>query len=320
MNQSLPVDGVFLLDKPSGLSSNQALHRVKRLFNAQKAGHTGTLDPLATGLLPVCLGEATKFAQDLLYANKSYAADIYLGKTTATGDAEGEVLTEAEVACDLETIQNTLKKFTGSIKQTPPMYSALKKDGKPLYQYARAGQEVERQQRDVEIEQLELLQFHTPILKIQVACSKGTYIRTLAEDIGQHLQCGAYLSGLRRIAVGELALSQALTLEELEALSATQRLEKLLPIDRLVQHLLAIELTPDLGLRFLQGQRLPLGKSDGEALDLFSKVCDPVARDHDHAVERDIPRLVRVYQEDALLGLAQLDHGILRPKRLVRHA
>ena len=319
MNQSMPVDGVFLFDKPSGLSSNQALHRVKRLFNAQKAGHTGTLDPLATGLLPVCLGEATKFSQDLLYANKTYEADIYLGKTTTTGDAEGEILTETDVACDLEAIQNVLKKFTGNIKQIPPMYSALKKEGKPLYQYARAGQEIARQERDVEIQQLELLQFNSPVIKIRVTCSKGTYIRTLAEDIGRHLQCGAYLSGLRRIAVGELHLSQAMTLEGLDSLSAVQRLEQLLPIDRLVQHLLPIELTPDLVLRFLQGQRLPLGKSDDEALNLYRKSYDGLPIDSSRAIDGETPLLLRVYQKERLLGLAQLDHGILRPKRLINH-
>lgn len=319
MNQSMPVDGVFLLDKPLGLSSNQALSRVKRLFNIQKAGHTGTLDPLATGLLPICLGEATKFSQDLLHANKAYEADIYLGKTTTTGDAEGEILTETDVDCDLVAIQNALEKFTGRIKQIPPMYSALKKEGKPLYQYARAGQEIARQERDIEIQELVLLQFSLPLIKIRVACSKGTYIRTLAEDIGRYLGCGAYLSGLRRIAVGELHLSQAMTLEELDSLSAVQRIQKLLPSDSLVQHLLAIHLTPDLAPRFLQGQRLPLGKSDNEALNRFQK-SNGCSTDYGRVADCERAMLLRVYQEERLLGLAELDHGILRPKRLLRQA
>lgn len=317
MNQSMPVDGVFLLDKPLGLSSNQALSRVKRLFNIQKAGHTGTLDPLATGLLPICLGEATKFAQDLLHADKTYEADIYLGKTTTTGDAEGQILTEKDVDCDLLAIQNTLEKFTGKIKQIPPMYSALKKEGKPLYQYARAGQEIARQERDVEIQELVLLQFNLPVIKIRVACSKGTYIRTLAEDIGRYLQCGAHLSGLRRIIVGELHLSQAMTLEELDSLSTVQRIQKLLPSDSLIQHLLPINLTPDLAPRFLQGQRLPLGKSDNEALNCFQK-SNACSTDYGRVVDCEKVMLLRVYQEERLLGLAELDHGILRPKRLVK--
>lgn len=293
MKQAVSVDGVFLLDKPLGLSSNQALCRAKYLFNAKKAGHTGTLDPLATGLLPICLGEATKFAQDLLDANKTYEADIYLGKTTTTGDAEGEVVAETTVNCHAEAIQQALQKFTGIIKQIPPMYSALKKEGKPLYQYARAGQTITRQERDVEIHRLDLLQFHLPVIKVRVTCSKGTYIRTLAEDIGQFLGCGAHLSALRRTAIDKLNVSQAISLENLILLDPIQRTQKLLPLDVLIQHLPTINLSTELAQRFLYGQRLPMDTSS--STELF-----------------------RVYHEMHLLGLAQLDHGILRPKRLIK--
>jgi len=209
------VHGVLLLDKPLDLSSNDALVRAKRLLRANKAGHTGTLDPLATGLLPLCFGEATKFSQDLLEADKTYDAEVRLGARSSTGDAEGELLDVREVTCDHAAVEQALLRFTGEIEQVPPMHSALKKDGRPLYEYARAGQTVERAARRVTIHAIELLDCALPpssataAFTMRVTCSKGTYIRTLAEDIGEALGCGAYLTGLRRIAVGDLTLDEA---------------------------------------------------------------------------------------------------------------
>jgi tRNA pseudouridine55 synthase len=190
------IDGVFLLDKPLGFSSNQALKKIQWLFNAKKAGHTGTLDPMASGLLPICLGEATKFSHRLLDANKTYIATIQLGITTSTGDQEGEVVSEKEVVLNEAQLKDTLKKFIGDITQIPPMYSALKFEGKPLYEYAREGIEIERKSRQIKIYDIKLLKIEESIITIEVACSKGTYIRTLAEDIGQTLGCGAHLKGL----------------------------------------------------------------------------------------------------------------------------
>ncbi|MGB7480871.1 MAG: tRNA pseudouridine(55) synthase TruB, partial [Burkholderiaceae bacterium] len=194
----LPIDGVLLLDKAAGGSSNDALVKAKRLLNARKAGHTGTLDPFATGLLPLCFGEATKFAQDLLDADKTYEAVVHLGVRTATGDTEGEVLEQRAVDVDTVAIEHALQRFRGPIEQVPPMHSALKRDGKPLYEYARAGITLERAARAVTIHRLECLDYRPPFLTLRVSCSKGTYIRVLGEDIGaalgfrsrcQRLQC-----------------------------------------------------------------------------------------------------------------------------------
>ena len=210
------VDGVLLLDKPLHLSSNDALQKARRFFSAAKAGHTGTLDPLATGLLPVCFGEATKFSADLLDADKAYVADVRLGQTTATGDAEGEVLQTRPVQVSAEQLAAVLPRFTGVIAQVPPMYSALKRDGKPLYELARQGLEVEREAREVTILSLAASDFDGINFRLHVDCSKGTYIRTLAEDIGETLGCGAHLTGLRRTRVGPLELDRAVSLVELE--------------------------------------------------------------------------------------------------------
>src|SRR5574343_735181 len=199
------VDGVLLLDKPLGMTSNDALQKARRLFSAAKGGHTGTLDPLATGLLPLCFGEATKFSADLLDADKTYEAVLKLGVTTDSGDAEGSVVATAEVNVDATQIADVLRQFTGDIQQIPPMHSALKRDGRPLYELARQGIEVEREARAVTIHRIDLLAFAGDRLQIRVACSKGTYIRVLAADIGQALGCGAHLAGLRRSGVGGLA-------------------------------------------------------------------------------------------------------------------
>jgi tRNA pseudouridine55 synthase len=231
------VDGVLLLDKPQGITSNAALQKVKRLLAAQKAGHVGTLDPMASGLLPICLGEATKFSGYMLSADKTYAAEVMLGATSSTGDAEGEITAGPRVEIARAALEAVLADFRGEIMQTPPMYSALKRDGKPLYAYARAGEVIELAPRAVTIHALALTDFQCPRFKITVTCSKGTYIRVLAEDIGRALGCGGMLTGLRRLRVGSYDLQPAIGLGALEALALDQRRDCLLPPDGLVSAL-----------------------------------------------------------------------------------
>ncbi|MFO7706405.1 MAG: tRNA pseudouridine(55) synthase TruB [Halopseudomonas sp.] len=214
------IDGVLIFDKPLGMSSNNALQKVRWLFNAAKGGHTGSLDPLASGVLPLCLGEATKFSQYLLDADKAYVTEARLGMTTTTGDAEGDVLETKPVNVTLEQVESLLPQFTGDILQIPPMYSALKHEGQPLYKLARAGETVERKPRSVTIKQLKILGLEGDRLRLEVHCTKGTYIRTLVEDLGNALGCGAHVSELRRIQAGPFDLSKAVTLETLEALHA----------------------------------------------------------------------------------------------------
>ena len=249
-----PVNGVLLLDKPVGITSNAALQRVKRLLHAAKAGHVGTLDPLASGLLPVCLGEATKFSTGTFGADKSYDAEILLGVTTTTGDTEGEVTARQSVAVTREQVDLVLRRFTGDIEQMPPMYSALKRDGKPLYAYARAGVTLAISPRTITIHGITLRYFAADRLQIGVRCSKGTYIRTLAEDVGRVLGCGATLAGLRRTAVGTFEVKSAVTLTELEARTTTQRAECLLPVDCLLSSLPELVLEPELVRRLVNGQ------------------------------------------------------------------
>ena len=237
-----PVDGVLLLDKPRGITSQTAVSRVKSLYGAAKAGHTGTLDPLADGLLPVCLGEATKFAQGLLDADKSYRAVIRLGITTTTADLEGEVLTQQSPKATADDIAAVLTRFRGDIMQVPPMYSALKRDGKPLYEYARAGRDVPREPREVHIRRLVLEGGDGADFTVLVTCSKGTYIRVLAEDIGAALGCGACLASLTRLGVGNLQLDQAVSLAALSELTPDERLRALLPPDALVFMLPRVDL------------------------------------------------------------------------------
>jgi len=251
-----PVHGVLLLDKPLGLSSNDALQKVKWLLRAEKAGHTGTLDPLATGVLPLCFGAATKFSQLHLDADKRYEAVAQLGLTTTTGDAEGEVRQRRPVAVGDADVARVCALFRGPIQQVPPMYSALKKDGRALYDYARAGIEVERAARDVTIHALgAVLDAPAELLRLEVTCSKGTYIRTLAEDIGEALGCGAHLVALRRVATGDFGLIQSISLERLSALTEDQRLACLLPVEALLAGHTAIELGADDAGRFLSGVR-----------------------------------------------------------------
>jgi tRNA pseudouridine55 synthase len=290
------VDGVLLIDKPVGLSSNDALTKVKRIVNAKKAGHTGTLDPFATGLLPLCFGEATKFSQDLLEADKTYLATVHLGITTTTGDTEGEVRETRDVAVTAEQIDAALARFRGPILQVPPMYSALKRDGKALYEYAREGITLEREARPVTIHELDLVAYAAPFLTIRVKCSKGTYVRVLGEDIGATLGCGAHLSALRRVQVGSLTTTNMVTLEELQA--HENPLSLLAPVDALLSTFPRVDLTPELEKRFLNGQRLALGK-------------EPVS------LPQELGR-VRVYAGDKLLGTAILqEYAILAPERLI---
>ncbi|MET3134391.1 tRNA pseudouridine55 synthase [Oxalobacteraceae bacterium GrIS 1.11] len=305
MKQSFPkkvrdlVDGVLLLDKPVGFSSNDALIKAKRVFNAKKAGHTGTLDPFATGLLPLCFGEATKFAQDLLEADKTYEALVHLGQNTDTGDTEGAVIETREVHVTRAQIDAVLERFRGPILQTPPMYSALKRDGKPLYEYARAGITLEREARPVTIHALEFLDYQAPFLKLSVTCSKGTYIRVLGEDIGNALGCGAHLNALRRTRVGALTMANVVTLEELAAHPDPASL--LAPVDALLASFPVVQLTAELAKRFLQGQRIALGKEE---------VAIPAATGR-----------VRVYHAQRLLGTGNMqEYGVLAPERLIATA
>jgi len=257
--QRRPVHGVLLLDKPLGLSSNQALQKAKWLLRAEKAGHTGTLDPLATGVLPLCFGAATKFSQLHLDADKTYEATARLGVKTSTGDAEGEVIAERAVNVDADDLARVEARFTGPIRQTPPMHSALKKDGKALYEYAREGIEVERAARDVVIYKLEVAaapaQPGQSAIRLTATVSKGTYIRTLGEDIGEALGCGAHLTALRRTATGDFDVSQCVTLEALEAMSEEERLAQLLPAEALVAGHSRVMLGTEDAARFLSGLR-----------------------------------------------------------------
>jgi len=254
------VDGVILLNKPLGISSQQAVSRVRHLFNAAKAGHTGTLDPAADGLLPICLGEATKFSHLLLDADKAYVATVRLGIVTTTGDAEGEVLESRPPVTDCTVIECALEAFRGDIIQVPPMHSALKHQGVPLYEYARKGVEIERQPRKVRIDELQLIDLKENYLRIRVRCSKGTYIRVLAADIGAALGCGASLSALTRTQAGALSLAHdaARTLEALRALPDGERASVLLPVDTLLAPLPAITVDAVEAERLLLGQKLGL--------------------------------------------------------------
>ena len=263
------VHGVLLLDKPLGLSSNDALQKAKRLFRAEKAGHTGTLDPLATGLLPLCFGAATKFSQVSLDADKRYTATLKLGVTTTTADAEGEVLERCGVDVTRARFEAACAQFTGAIHQIPPMHSALKRDGKPLYEYARAGIEVEREARAVTIHRIGLIDGDHDRWTIDVRCSKGTYIRTLAEDIGRALGCGAHLSALRRTGSGALTLDGAHTLEQLAAMTEAERDAQLMDADALLADWPLLRLgTEDAG-RFLSGLRRRVPMPDAPRVRVY---------------------------------------------------
>jgi tRNA pseudouridine55 synthase len=272
---SIRLDGVVLLDKPSGITSNAALQRVRRSYRAAKAGHTGTLDPLATGLLPVCLGEATKFSALLLDADKTYLADIRFGVTTATGDAEGAVVARGAVSgLTPQAITEVLSGIQGALDQVPPMYSALKHQGRALYEYARAGETVERASRAVMIHAVEVVAVGADHARVRLRVSKGTYIRSVAEEAGRRLGCGAHLAALRREATGGLHLGQAVTLEALEAMPEPERMGRLLPVDLLVQALPRVEVTAEDAEALRQGRQVPApaGTPDG-VLRLYGSGC-----------------------------------------------
>lgn len=288
------VDGVLLLDKPTGLSSNAALQRAKRCFNADKAGHTGTLDPLASGLLPLCFGEATKFAQFLLDATKRYTATVRFGVTTTTGDAEGEVVDTRSVKFSRMDVESVLPALTGRQSQIPPAYSALKFEGRKYYEYARAGIAVERKPREIDIMELSLLAWNSPDAVLDVVCSKGTYIRVLAEDIGRALGCGAHLAGLRRTATGGFGIGDAVTLEHLEAMTVAARDATLLPPATLLRDLPSLRLAAFEAARFRQGGAVPaLGLSDGACA---------------------------AFAGNDLLGVADVAAGLAQPRRVVAAA
>ena len=301
MRMAQRIDGVVLLDKPSGMSSQSAVTSVKRLLHAEKAGHTGTLDPMATGLLPVCLGEATKYSQDLLDADKAYLAQLRFGIQTDTGDAQGQIIAEKSTA---EVVDNAMAKtlidailphFIGDIQQVPPMYSALKRDGKPLYEYARSGIEIEREARRITIYSIKLLNVQWPVIDIEVHCSKGTYIRVLAEDMGHALGCGAHLIGLRRTMVGHLSLAQSASLESLQHSDL-----QILPVDALLQTL------PELTVDDIQAKRLEMGQRVPCAVNIATQWANS---------------LFRIYRSQALpqnfIGTADWRSGVLHPRRFI---
>lgn len=289
------VDGVLLLDKPGGPSSNQALQRVKRLFGARKAGHAGTLDPMATGLLPIHFGESTKFASYSAEAVKGYEATILLGTRTTSGDVTGEVLEERPVTCSPRDIVAVLDRFRGTLYQIPPMYSAIKQGGQPLYKLARRGKEVERKSRPVQIDELALCAVRSMEVDVRVTCSKGTYIRVLAEDIGEALGCGGTLKRLRRTRVGSFDVKDAVDLEALERMTPAQREAALLPIDAGLEPLPRLDLSESQVLRVRNGQVLNVGSVE-------------VAEGN-----------VRLYVENSglFLGLGEVAAGNLRPLRLI---
>jgi tRNA pseudouridine55 synthase len=264
-----PVHGVLLLDKPIGLSSNDALQKAKRLYRAEKAGHTGTLDPLASGLLPLCFGAATKFSQVSLDADKRYLATLKLGETTAGGDAEGEVIERREVRVTEAQLRAACDRFIGAIAQVPPMHSALKHAGRALYEYARAGVEVEREARRVTIHAIDIVSGAHDTWVIDVRCSKGTYIRTLAQDIGEALGCGAHLSALRRTGSGALSLDDAHTLDELAAMDERGRDTCLLDADALLADCPVVRLGPEDAARFLTGVRRRLPLADAACVRVY---------------------------------------------------
>jgi tRNA pseudouridine55 synthase len=287
------IHGILLLDKRLGVSSNKALQEVKRLFNAQKAGHTGSLDPLATGLLPICFGEATKVSGMMLEDNKRYHVLIQLGIKTDTGDMEGEIIdTRTIPAFTLNEIEAILEKFKGSIDQVPPMYSALKLNGKKLYELARNGITVERSARRITIFELKLISAQKDTLELDVYCSKGTYIRSLAEDIGETLGCGATVKALRRTQSGSFAIEQAITFEQLQKLGDEQFLETLIDVDSPLKALPCIQLNNQQATSIKFGQALS-------------------------GVEEHAPGSVRMYDEGGFLGLGEMRlDGKLVPKKL----
>lgn len=293
------IHGVFLLDKPQGMSSNDILQKVKRIYQANKAGHTGALDPLATGMLPICLGEATKFSQFLLDADKRYLVTAKLGERTDTSDAEGQVVETRDVTVNLEQILTALSHFRGDLMQVPTMFSALKHNGKPLYEYARQGITVEREARPITIFELKFIAYDAPNLTLEVHCSKGTYIRTLVDDLGEYLGCGAHVTMLLRIAVADYPYEKMLTWEQLQQLAENSELsaldQYLLPVDTAVSKLPALTLNAEQTKAVGFGQRVKF------------------------ANEQQIYGQVRLFShENVFLGVADVDNNnVIRPSRMV---
>ena len=292
------IDGVVLLDKPQGLSSNDLLQKVKRLYQANKAGHTGALDPLATGMLPICLGEATKFSQFLLDADKRYRVTAKLGERTDTSNAEGQVVAEKAVKCGLDEILAALPHFRGNLMQIPTMFSALKYQGKPLYEYARAGITVEREARPITIFELEFIDYQAPFLTLEVHCSKGTYIRTLVDDLGEYLGCGAHVTVLRRSAVADYPSAAMVSLAQLQQLAEQQDLtlldQHLLAADTAVSNLSKLELSTEQSQAIGFGQRVRFDNPE------------------------QLQGQVRLYDADnRFLGVAEINDNVIHPKRLV---
>jgi tRNA pseudouridine55 synthase len=300
-NKGRAINGILILDKAKGGSSNSVLQQVKRLFNANKAGHTGSLDPLATGVLPLCLGEATKISQFLLDSDKRYRVDIKLGVRTNTGDAEGEVISQTEnLQLSAQQISTALEQFSGVIDQIPPMYSAIKQNGVPLYKLARQGKEVARDSREVVIHDIELVEFSDNIATVDVHCSKGTYIRTLADDLGENLGCGAHVAELRRTQAGVFTEAQSVTLDELLEVKATCEPDDFSMLDQyLVQMDAAIDDLPEVVLPDVSAGWLKQGQ--------------PV-------LVRHLPEegLVRLYQGEEFIGIGNiLDDGRVAPRRMI---
>ena len=290
------IDGVFLLDKPQGMSSNDIMQKVKRVFQANKAGHTGALDPLATGMLPICLGEATKFSQFLLDADKRYVVTAKLGERTDTSDAEGQVVETRPVNVETSQILTALEQFRGDILQVPTMFSALKYNGKPLYEYARAGITVEREARPITIFELNFIEYQAPFLTLEVHCSKGTYIRTLVDDLGEVLGCGAHVTVLRRTAVADYPTEKMMTWDALQALAEQGDLDQhLLPIDTAVSKLPALKLNAEQSKGIGFGQRVKF------------------------ANEAKLRGQVRLFSDkNIFLGVALIDdNNVIRPQRLI---
>ena len=290
------IDGVFLLDKPQGMSSNDIMQKVKRVFQANKAGHTGALDPLATGMLPICLGEATKFSQFLLDADKRYVVTAKLGERTDTSDAEGQVAETRSVNVETSQILTALEQFRGDILQVPTMFSALKHNGKPLYEYARAGITVEREARPITIFELNFIEYQAPFLTLEVHCSKGTYIRTLVDDLGEVLGCGAHVTVLRRTAVADYPAEKMMTWDALQALAEQGDLDQhLLPIDTAVSKLPALKLNAEQSKGIGFGQRVKF------------------------ANEAKLRGQVRLFSDkNIFLGVALIDdNNVIRPQRLI---
>ncbi len=288
------IDGLLLLDKPAGITSNGALQQAKRLFNARKAGHTGSLDPIATGLLPLCFGEATKLSQFLIDSDKRYVTRLRMGQRTNTGDSEGAIIAESPVSFTRHDLEQALGKFRGDFEQIPPMYSALKYKGKPLYKLAREGIEIERKPRPVTVYGLEILSCEQDTLELVIRCSRGFYVRTLADDLGQVLGCGAHIEQLRRTAVGDLSIDEAVSLDALQECSDhSERLRYLLPPEAGVRAYPAVQLTSNAVFYLCRGQTV-------------------------RAVGLPSSGYVRLYgSQSGFLGLGEVtDSGLVTPKRL----